>query len=48
MDPNAALKRIRELIKDPLSSESELCWLVDGLDHWLSTGGDLPEAWKRK
>lgn len=48
MDPNEALRRIRELIANPQSTAVELVELeelVSDLDAWLSDGGYLPEAW---
>jgi hypothetical protein len=59
MDPNAALKEIREIIKeadDCLNSEEELVAfnfsrlvdLIDGLDGWISKGGFLPDDWTGK
>ena len=58
MDPNEALRQIREAIRDLdeasrghgdlLESAMRVADLVSGLDHWLSKGGFLPEAWQRK
>lgn len=54
MDPNAALKEIRELIEaidreddyEKLQTLAvELATVVEGLDGWLSQGGFLPAAW---
>jgi hypothetical protein len=51
MDPNEALRRIRELVTpgaertDP--DGAELSELVQGLDEWLSRGGFLPQAWAK-
>lgn len=51
MDPDAAVRRIREIINnyDKASDEhelaSELVDLVSGLDQWLSKGGHLPYQW---
>lgn len=52
MDPNAALREIRELVRDPayehvLVDHKRLCELVQGLDDWLTTGGFLPKDWRR-
>lgn len=51
MDPNEALRRIRELVRPGAERDdpdgSELSELVAGLDEWLSRGGFLPEAWRR-
>lgn len=56
MDPNAALARIRELIKDMNTASddleaamigSELATHVEGLDTWLKQGGFLPHEWRR-
>lgn len=46
MDPNNALTRIRELIKE--DGRSELSCIVEGLDRWISTGGLIPNAWREK
>ncbi len=46
MDPNAVLKRIRELVKK--SEGGELASRIQSLDCWISTGGFLPDAWKEK
>lgn len=51
MDPNAALREIREIVVrintvEELSQDAgRLVDLVKGLDRWLSNGGFLPEAW---
>lgn len=48
MDPNEALKKIRELLKiRRLSREesAELQELVEGLDEWITKGGFLPSSW---
>lgn len=53
MDPDAALKRIREILSDDgwhhgAHREAlgfELTDLVTGLDQWLTTGGFPPAAW---
>lgn len=56
MDPNEALKNIRELTQviqsgsptdaTVLSLASELAEAVDNLDMWLTTGGYLPRSWE--
>lgn len=45
MDPNEALKRIRELINDGDSADVLLVEAFEALDNWLSRGGFLPSAW---
>jgi hypothetical protein len=49
MDPNATLKRIRELTRliGPLTAgeAGELRDLVIRLDEWLSEGGLFPRDW---
>lgn len=50
MDPNAALKEIRELCEqDELDDYDALRLrdLVDGLINWLDHGGFLPSDWQR-
>ena len=47
MDPDEALRKIRELINDGDSADIELVHLFDGLDQWLSKGGFLPKDWSR-
>ena len=56
MDPNAALERMRRLVKAFDAAEndwvaaqvsSELIDMVVGLDDWMSRGGYLPADWKR-
>ena len=51
MDPNATLKRIRQIIAEgDDGSESlteELPELVEALDEWLSKGGFLPLEWAK-
>lgn len=55
MDPNAALKKIRDLVETMdgqpdemiVGMAEELAVLVQGLDEWLSKGGFLPKAWQR-
>jgi hypothetical protein len=55
MDPTAALKAIRQLVReiqapadtsDTEALAGELAELVDGLDGWLSAGGFLPHQWR--
>jgi len=53
MDPNAILKRMREIAKadewmEPIDCLMELANLVEDLDKWLSSGGSLPDEWKEK
>lgn len=48
MDPNAALKRIREIVRrDRLDYDDvpELVETIEELDRWLSIGGFFPVAW---
>lgn len=55
MDPTAALKAIRQLVRelqepagdgyDTETLADELAELVDGLDSRLSAGGFLPQQW---
>jgi hypothetical protein len=53
MDSNAMLKRIRQYADlaargiDKSRNERALRWEFDNLDHYLSNGGLLPEAWER-
>lgn len=50
MDPDEALRRIRELVRPGAERDdpdgSELSELVAGLDEWLSKGGFLPAPWQ--
>lgn len=46
MDPDAALKRIRELINDGDSADVMLIDAFQGLDEWLCKGGFLPKEWR--
>lgn len=57
MDPNAALKEMREIASTNLDlwNDNEivvkfvqLVELFEGLDQWLSKGGHLPDDWARK
>lgn len=54
MDPNEALKRMRELSEEldrcddewtrsQLAEEMAMVW--GGLDQWLTNGGRLPSEW---
>jgi hypothetical protein len=54
MDPNAALKRLKELLAEPLNDKdaSELRLLLrevgeqfEALDEWLVKGGFPPSDW---
>lgn len=57
MDPTAALTNIRNLVTeaqklnpddDPIvlaATLDDLATTIDGLDHWMSTGGFLPLPW---
>lgn len=51
MDPNATLRRIRELTNREvterltLDETQELRELFDALDGWITSGGFLPVAW---
>lgn len=53
MDPNEALRQIRELITELQAVDFDderipaLTNAVSDLDSWLSAGGYLPDAWKR-
>ena len=42
MDPDECLRRIRELLDD-----SELAERVRHLDTWLTSGGFLPDDWRK-
>ena len=44
MDPNATLAEIRHLV-DTGADHDELRTAVNALDHWLTAGGFLPDAW---
>ena len=58
MDPNVALKRIRELIDEWHANDEEwtegkyLDWgiemsnTVEGLDSWMSKNGFAPKDWR--
>jgi hypothetical protein len=43
MDPNEALRQIRELFEEGNSDEAGFIFI--GLDEWLSSGGFLPDDW---
>ena len=56
MDPDEALKRLRELTQNVLRLAElgednaelgvELAEQVEALDEWISKGGFLPKAWQ--
>ncbi len=54
MDPDAALERLRELIKQIHSAESgdmfdladEMATVFEGLDNWLTNRGAKPKDWR--
>jgi hypothetical protein len=56
MDPNKALEKIRELIREVYNDKRdfhtvpeaaiELADTINSLDAWLISGGFLPDAWK--
>ena len=60
MDPNAALRALRELSRSALEDadgfdssdfSTTMCALAENfqaLDEWISKGGFLPEGWKSK
>jgi hypothetical protein len=51
MDPNAALKELRQLAgrfekgEDEPGDGARMGELFDALDDWLSRGGFLPQGW---
>lgn len=56
MDPNTALKQLRFLVARAHAASlrtdisviaDEMADVFNGLDNWLSTGGFLPDAWRR-
>lgn len=50
MDPNEALKEIRELCLTDEPSPDDAARLVElwrALDGWMSSGGFTPQAWQR-
>lgn len=54
MDPDVALKQIREILAEEFYNQDDyefymtrLGTLVHGLDEWLSKGGFLPKDWRR-
>lgn len=59
MDPNEALKRMRELAREAMAAESggepadlgrmsELAEQFQALDSWLTNGGFLPDGWSHR
>lgn len=55
MDPNEALKAIREMIANYNSEKGISGWDLEALvqnfaalDQWIASGGFLPEAWSKK
>jgi hypothetical protein len=52
MDPNAALKQLRELVAESIADvntdgrEDEIAEAFGDLDGWLSKGGSLPHDWE--
>lgn len=48
MDPNATLRRLRELcaLDNCHLFAVEIADLFEALDEWISKGGFLPEDWK--
>lgn len=56
MDPNANLDEMLELSKQLLAGELtypdeaavRLAELIEGLDHWITGGGFLPERWQQQ
>lgn len=47
MDPNETLKQLREEFLYQNPDIEEIVSLFQALDQWLSSGGCLPEDWKR-
>lgn len=50
VDPDAALREIRMIIKDCTDDNYQLfrlAELVEGLDEWISKGGFLPSDWHK-
>jgi len=53
MDPDEALKLLRDACRDALAAEESTPDTIDiaerflALDEWLKRGGFLPKAWKR-
>lgn len=45
MDPNQALKNLRDMIRD--TEDLDLIEQFEALDGWLSRGGFLPADWER-
>lgn len=53
MDPNEALRELRDLVKDTLAgplnqTAIDLSERFEALDAWLSKGGFLPKPWQPK
>lgn len=52
MDPNATLKRMREVVGTipghPEDYDGELFDLFENLDDWLTRGGFLPTDWNQE
>jgi len=50
MDPNAALKEIREILvyssTTDMSDLQRAAEVFEALDNWLCRGGFLPDDWK--
>lgn len=46
MDPNEALKQMRQAISD--GRDTEAAAYAEDLDEWLSKGGFLPAQWSGK
>lgn len=50
MDPDAAIREIRDIAKDFIWSDEgdgyRLAELIDSLDSWISNGGYLPLDWE--
>ncbi len=55
MDPNATLMELLKLAEEIQADDADetnidmlrVAELVDALDGWMSTGGFLPDRWKR-
>lgn len=45
MDPDQALKDLREMIRD--TEDLDLIEQFEALDDWLAKGGFLPADWQR-
>lgn len=57
MDPQATLDRLRELVHETATAESnehkadladEFAELVEAMDNWIGGGGVLPQSWQRE